>query len=82
MPGINCFALLIIKASKFEAAVDIALLLLKKGTNQKENDFALFLKKDFKNDDIYWRGTWMHLIKTCERVEILRMVENRPTQLP
>lgn len=57
MPGINCFALLIIKASKFEAAVDIALLLLKKGTNQKENDFALFLKKDFKNDDIYSRGT-------------------------
>ena len=57
MPGINSFALLIIKASKFEAAVDIALLLLKKGMNQKENDFALIFKKDFMNDDIFSRGT-------------------------
>lgn len=70
MPGINSFALLIIKASKFEAAIDIALLLLKKGMNQKENDFALIFKKDFMNDDIFSRGTWMHIIKTCERVEV------------
>ena len=57
MPGISSFALLIIKVSKFEAAVNIALLLLKKGKNQKENDFALFFKKNFKNDDIFSRGT-------------------------